>query len=287
MGDSFRVGVSPPLPLPQSSGEPPLVYRGTGALTVVRGDDPGDYYCEHVFYTAGRAAAAPGSSIVRNADGEPLVGFLHVPGDAYTETSTKPPSQAERHTKSREVIAAAIAGYVNEVPASERNVRVLLSGFGPFESIVNNPTGDFTQNRENIDAAMASAFAAAPGTIVARSSRSYDLQYTLSDGRRVTIRCARLPVDDTTIDGRSSWSIQRLYKDFRPHAALHLGVATSAKSYRAEFHADNGGLRADGKHDAFADATDSLADNFSLERVLRAASPVHRALEQVLAWMRR
>jgi pyrrolidone-carboxylate peptidase len=264
--------------LPSRPPPDPLVYEADGAQ-VVRGDDAGDFYCEHVYYMAGRAAIAPGSSVVKDREGEPLIGFLHVPGDPYTETTLRAP--ADRHDRTRAIVGAALSGFIGSVPSSERTVRVLLTGFGPFDSIINNPTGDFVINKDNVDAAMRTAYGVS-GTVVATSPRGQDLAYDLPDGRRVIVRCVRLPVDDTTIDGKSSWSIQRLYGDFRPQAALHLGVATGETKYRAEFHADNGGLAGD-HHADFAPATDALPDNFALERVLRVAGQWQEAAAAIVA----
>jgi pyrrolidone-carboxylate peptidase len=279
-------------PVGPSSPAPELVYASDLAA-VYRSDDAGDFYCEHIYYLAGRAALAPGSSVRQDAAKEPLVGFLHVPGDRYDDGTTGIPSQARRHLATRSLVGAGIAGFVAAVPADVSTVRVLLTGFGRFDGVVSNPTGDFVAHPSNLDAAMAQGFGATlrtpHGTIIARSPRGFDVQYELTNGRRVVIRSVRLPVDDTAIDARSSWSIQRLYKDFRPDAALHLGVAEGREDYSVEYHADNGGLCGDlrdARHDDFAPATESDPDDFALEHVLEAASPWHHTVRDAAAAIR-
>ena len=46
----------------------------TKNATVVHGDDPGDFYCEHAFFSGQQAAAAPGSAVATNGSGWPPLG---------------------------------------------------------------------------------------------------------------------------------------------------------------------------------------------------------------------
>jgi hypothetical protein len=58
----------------------PTTLTQVGAVQVEHGTDPGDFYCEHAFFTQQRFASEVG--VQKNAFGEPLCGFLHVPTDA-------------------------------------------------------------------------------------------------------------------------------------------------------------------------------------------------------------
>lgn len=52
---------------------------GEGWPDVRASHDAGACYCAHVFYLAHEVALRPGCSLARDALGEPLLGFLHVP----------------------------------------------------------------------------------------------------------------------------------------------------------------------------------------------------------------
>src|SRR5690606_9265333 len=115
---------------------------------VVHGDDPGDFYCEHAFFVAQKTAQDSSSSVLTNARGEKLVGFLHVPPDDHTYRAPDASlDQGQRQEAMREVIGAGLRGYFED--AAERtsgDVRLLLTGYGKFQSVQNNPTGDFVSH---------------------------------------------------------------------------------------------------------------------------------------------
>ena len=82
--------------------------------------------------------------VLKNAAGERLVGFLHVPRDAATDVAAPVTDQATRHAGTREVIGAALRGYVDEAHrAGTEPTRILLTGYGTWGGVLNNPTGDF------------------------------------------------------------------------------------------------------------------------------------------------
>jgi pyrrolidone-carboxylate peptidase len=274
----------------------------TSGATVIPGSDPGDFYCEHAFFTATSEAFAAGTSILRNRAGEVLTGFLHTPSDAYTYNASSSPVQAERHADRREIVGAAIRGFFEEArpqlssPGAQADFRVLLTGYGTWGSVVNNPTGDFVVHQENVDAALKHAFgdalADASGKVLQRSAdgERTTLAYRVLDeasghSRTIVVDAVRLPVTDAAIDG-SGGSLQDLIRTGRPHAVLSMGVAGGSSAYQAEFHADDGGLAltADGRlvHDDKKKPENSHPDNHSLGRAIhlgqklidaRAASP--------------
>src|SRR5262245_33566843 len=45
-------------------------------------EDPGDYYCEHVFFLAQEQATSGRGSVLSDSHGDRMVGFMHVPPNA-------------------------------------------------------------------------------------------------------------------------------------------------------------------------------------------------------------
>lgn len=273
----------------EGRGGLPATLLETGNARVVHGDDPGDFYCEHAFFTAQQAADVPGSQVAKNAQGERLVGFLHVPRDDAAGDETPTADQAARHTGTREVVGAALRGFVEEAgPAAGRGpVRVLLTGYEQWGSVKNNPTADFANHRENVDAAMREAFG--PNLVSSKGTRvggdawadvwSYRIQDPATGRRReVQIESRRLPVDDGAIDGGPR-SLQTAMRAFQPHAVLSMGVH-GGSSFVAEHHADDANLVVvDGRQQRSEQAGDpaarvNLPDNFALPRAIhRGAQP--------------
>lgn len=264
---------------------PQLIGRLSRGVDVVQGTDPGDFYCEHAFFTSTREARSHGSSILQNRLGEVLTGFLHSPADDFTYDAEKAPVQAERHADRREVVGAAIRGLFEEARPQlpdGSSFRLLLTGYGQWGPVVNNPTGDFVAHTENVDAAMAHAFGDALVDVTGKTmERSADgerslLAYRVVDantGRTATILvdAARLPVSDDAINGGER-SLQSLIRQGRPHAVMSMGVAGGSTAYQAEFHADDGGLvERDGKilHDDAKQPTQAHPDNRSLGRAIQ------------------
>lgn len=299
---SVRVGPPQPIDLPDVPGDDQaapgvagaigapatgILLQAAGGARVVHGTDPGDFYCEHAFYVAGREAHRPGTSIRRNAEGEPLVGFLHVPADAWTAQAGGGYSQAVRHGATREVVGAALRGYVEDAArapgAGAGPVRILLTGYTRFRSVADNPTGDFVSHAENVDAAMRAGFGADLLTLEGRpvppargAPPGMTLAYDVRDPatgrpRTVLVHAQPLAVSDATLDPGRRESLQSAIRGFRPNAVLSMGV-TGGTEYRAEHHADNGGLRARGRgfrHDDGAAPSHANPDNYSLARALQ------------------
>jgi len=260
------------------------------AARVVHGDDPGDYYCEHMFFESQRAAVTSGA-VARNRFGEPLVGFLHIPRDEFVrqEPQAATYAQESRHAGTREVVGAALGGFLLEAKTAVTGpVRIMLNGYDRFMDVVNNPTGDFVSHVENVDAVMQRALGSAlltptgeplppdsgnPDGVVVYRYRIKDTDFP--DGREVLVRTQRFPVTDDAIDGQSHVSVQRGISRYRPHVVLSMGVA-GGRNYMAEHHADDGGLRRrPGErltHDGMARPSESLADNFALARALVAGA---------------
>src|SRR4029077_13594948 len=98
-----------------------------------------------------------------NDHNEPLTGFLHNPSDSFTYDASTTPVQSERHAERAQVVGATIRGYFEQArdQIGDKPFKMLLTGYGPWGSVVNNPTGDFVAHKENVDAAMKAAFGSA------------------------------------------------------------------------------------------------------------------------------
>lgn len=259
---------------------------------VIHGDDPGGYYCEHVFYTAQQTAAH--SAVRCNGWGEALIGFLHVPGrrdgwlGADSPRHGQPVDPARRHAGTRRVVGRALAGFCTTLmadpPDLDSPLRILLTGFGPFAAVVDNPTGDFVSDDTNLDAAMGVAFGrrlltpagsrqaldasghAASGAPVIRQYRT-----RRSDGTMQTVWLGTvcLATDDTAVAAdHPSSLVTAMTGPFQPHAVLSLGVARSAKTFWVEHKAGDRNLTV-GRH-VEAVANHHLPSNFALARAIVA-----------------
>lgn len=258
---------------------PPLPVLEIGTAKLIDGDDPGDFYCEHMFFSAQLAASKPGSSVLSNSKNEKMVGFLHLPSDPWTASADPVASQADRHANTRKIVGAALRGWIDQGAR-----KVLLTGYDTFSWVQNNPTGDFVTHRENIDAAMAAAYGSLlltkEGTKIERGA--YDtFRYQIKDPingkkRDIEISTIRFPVSDEAIDPAGGKSIWKAIDTLKPHAVLSMGV-TGADVYKAEHRADAGGLsRSILEAHHLEGATDHtrLANNYALARAIQAGLKV-------------
>ena len=238
------------------AGGPPdgVEYMKTKQGTKVLSQrEAGDYYCEHTSWVLNKEALKLKSSVAKDGRRRPLAGFLHIPGGA------KDVKGKSRHVETTQVMGAAFRGYVDVVrkrTAKASPVKVMITGFGAFEGVEDNPTGDFVSHRENIDNTMKAAF----GTAFVGRAREINapvgkvLAYPVKDTRNgkpfaVQVLAKKLDVDDTAIDGGPK-SVQTLLAKFKPQAAISLGVDPEPKvpSFKAVTRSDFGGLKCvDGK----------------------------------------
>lgn len=275
-----------------SSADAVFVFAGTkpgtlekgvmtkGEVKVELGTDPGDFYCEHMFFSAQIAAALPGATVCTNKAGEKLVGFLHLPSDAHTSGELAVESQDARHEKTRQVVGAALRGYYEAARAASGSgpVRLLLTGYDTFGWVKNNPTGDFVTHPENLDAAMKLAFGPALLSVAEGETHGAlsERRYTVQQGkhpREIVLSAIRFPVADPAINPQDPGSIFGIMKAVGPHAVLSMGVAGDGP-YRAEFRADSGGLdrkegaaHVDGEGDRVR-----LRNNYALGRAIEAGA---------------
>ena len=202
--------------------------------------DAGHFYCNHMLWAISQWAAQPDSSVGRNAHGEPLIGFLHVPGDdATTVAGSVGYARKQAQSELRSVVGAAVLGLVAEAVRAGvvGPVRVLLTGYGNWGLVTDNPTAAFVRGLRG-----------AMGPLQLR--------------RRV------FGVTDTTIDG-GALSVQALLARLRPHVVVALGVAVERGDFCVEVRADDSGLHPLGlRHLDHAPARVTLADNFAIARAI-------------------
>ena len=227
---------------------PVPLWRTRSGVVVEVSDDAGGFYCEHCFYAARRAAPAA------------VVGFLHVPPFG----PVVPPTQAERHRATREVLAVALRGLL---PSSSSSLRLLLTGYRPWDRVTRNPSGDFVGHAGNVDATIALA----GGVVVAVRDG-----VRVADVGHVRVEVARtvLPVDDRAIDGGPA-SVQAAIARHRPDVVISIGVHRQADRYRVERIACDRRLRTDGglAHDeAIVAATHRLPADERLARAIVSGS---------------
>ncbi len=202
-----------------TDGLPAVLWTSPdGALRVVHGDDPGGFFCEHCLYAIRRTAAETDSIVV--VDGEPLVGFLHVPKDRFTDSDAPVEQPLARHRATIDVVATALRGWAVQARVGG-TLRVLLTGYGEWGTVKNNPTGDAVSQ---------------PDVVAAIAARV---------GVELDIHTARLAVDNTAIDGGSA-SVQAAIARVRPHVVLSMGVHGATDRYLAEHVASDRNLVVDG-----------------------------------------
>ena len=216
-----------------------LLLAGDG-LEVRESHWAGAYYCAHVLWLASKIARAPSSSIARDRQGDPLVGFLHVPADADTAVPVASRPRVERHGRTAHVVACALRGIVDELSASDGPIRVLLTGFGPFAAVVSNPTGDFVDDDASIGRALGAAVGAEPRDRVAIIEEGARL-VQVTAGSLVLGRM-RLDVDDAALDPNRAGSLPWALARFKPHALVALGVHRASSIYRVEIEPTDAGL---------------------------------------------
>lgn len=212
-----------PGPVDDVDGLPAVLWTSPdGALQVVHGEDPGGFFCEHCLYAVRRCAAETDSIIV--VDGEPLIGFLHVPKDAATDVNAPNPGLVGqplvRHRATIDIVASVLRGWAS-LARVNGPLRVLLTGYGNWGTVANNPTGDLVEQQNVLNA------------IAGRV------------GVEVDIHTAHLAVDDSAIDGGPT-SVQAAIARVRPQVVLSMGVHGGVDRYLAEHVASDRNLVVEG-----------------------------------------
>ncbi len=286
--DSFSSQGPSAVASPAAAVAPKRYMKAADGTPVVPQQEAGDYYCEHTCWALNDEAKKPTSSVVKDASGKPLAGFLHLPGQLDAPGP-------KRHQATQQVVGAAFRGYTDTIRGQNPKtdpVKLQLTGYGAFPGVADNPTGDFVSDTRNVDAAMRSGFGEAvsvPGKSVATPA-GRAIEYQVKDAKTgkpyaVQVLAKRLEVSDKAIDS-SKGSVQDLLKTFRPQAAISLGVDPGASEFEVVVRADQGKLahNADGtlRHDdtAVQTPTQQKATEISNDALGQAIAAGDRAVRQ-------
>lgn len=304
---------SPVAALAAPTSQPPVAVHDPmapvdiGDAHVEASTEAGDFYCEHTLFSA-LGEVRPGGSITQG-EGGALAGFLHLPGDQATYDEALQPAQADRHARTRLVVAAAMRGYFDQISlqggvSDGEPFRILISGFGTFGNIHNNPTGDYVTHVENLTAAMSAAFGDAlvpgePTQVNAQQTDAFLAQAQHNRGphvneyytatwryqvlepatcalRDVYVTALRMPVTDQAIDPSQPGSIQSAIREFGPQAVLAMGVnPNEAHDHHVETRADDGGLLREGGHQSHAQQQEPTMErgSLALANAIHAGAP--------------
>ena len=250
-------------------------------VEVLTSRNAGTYYCAHAFYVLARwsehhAQHARGSA-------GPGVGFLHVPADDATTGDA--PTTVARHEQTGVVIASALRGLL-DAHDGRGELHVLLTGYGAFQGVVDNPTGAFVLDAN----ALPDAMARAAGEVARELEPLVEGAEGASTARGVRVRRVRagrllvsalvLEVTDRALDADAPGSLPWALERFVPHVAISMGVHRSSAAYRVELLPTNGGLvwheRA-ARHVAGSPITEALRERpllaDAIERGARALWP--------------
>jgi hypothetical protein len=198
--------------------------------------DAGGFYCEHALFASLEAARRFGTA----GGTASKVGFLHVPDDE--------PAYARPGPRPTEVTLGVLARMLRPFHERGRSSRILLTGFGPFASVVDNPTGALVADVAAMRHLVSRLEPSLPPTVIPIApSATGGLGSRLVVGAgALEIVAIVLPVRDESIDPASSTSIFALHEALRPTAALALGVVadgdTTDLAYRVELCATDRNL---------------------------------------------
>ncbi len=233
--------------------EEEFLYDGR-AITVLRGQHPGDFYCAHVFFLAQSYAFRANTSVLRDEQGFPLVGLVHSP-------------RGEEHKHEllvahiEWVVARVLRGMITRALRMTKDpLRIALTGFGPFEDqdgygVPHNVTGEFVSApdrlRETLTGALPDLLAPkqpelripdplGPDDVVV-GTQIYDPHYRL--GRPVSLLGRVLSVDAHALGDDRESGITGLLEGYAPHVFIGLGVRLrGSPEFVIEEVSDNSGL---------------------------------------------
>jgi hypothetical protein len=271
--------------------------EGPGLPPTLESTHAGGYYCAHTWFVANRHAAT--SRVAKDDDGDPMIGFLHVPPDPWTlgagaGANDAPGPRDERHRATERVVAAALRGWLEQLDAASQagGLAVVVTGFGPFKEVVDNPTGalcgDSDAMRRVLDLALPDRASSCVGTPL-DVARALHLGVVLSRAylprgeREVTLFHRALPVDDDVLDANGPDALRDLLEQTQASAWLGLGVSRSA-SFRVEVRPTSAGLDLCGarpRHDKGRAAEHTLPDNRSLARAIARGAQALAAASRV------
>lgn len=193
------------------------------------GVDPGSFYCADQLANLIALAGDPRLAGV-------LTGFIHVPPDRCTGASAAAAGHLLPRADNLQQCARVIATAVRELSSGTGDAMLVLTGFGPFAGVADNPTAAFVDGADCLDVTVRLASAGlVPGE--RESLGAVTLHRYAGDGRRLTLATAVLPLAATAAEaltGRyfdtdtTAANFQRVVAEVltvgRPRAIVSLGV---------------------------------------------------------------
>lgn len=233
-----------------SDGGERLATTSDGQLApgarVAPSNDAGGFYCEHALYVALRTAAAV--PCLHGSRG-PRVGFLHVPVDPLATGADEDTEPLRADRKVRQHATAQVLGLaLRSLCADARDegadgeLRVLLSGFGPFRSIRDNPSGAFVADPALLTAVL--WFAWGPVGVTEHSDvAAGERRLRCSQGgASLSLHALHLSVEDAALD-----QLAARIRGLQPHVVVCMGVHSGeTEIHRVETRASDRNLRWDG-----------------------------------------
>jgi hypothetical protein len=228
----------------------------------------GDYYCGHTHFLVQRHAHHEHSNVLRDRQGHPLAGFLHVPADARARGVEE--GGDDRHVVTRAILSRMLIGLLDEVrarPTPERAVRVLLTGFEAFRGIVDNPTGAFASSVPELSRLLDEVV---PGASLERVTRGPSRVQVMADFV-VDVLGVSLPVSDEAY-GDTRAMLPWALRVFQPHIVIGMGVH-GGNYYRVELEPNDAAFVVDSagaRHEDGRAIHERLPTNRSLVRAFLA-----------------
>jgi len=147
---------------------------------------------------------------------------LHVPGETAVSRLNRSP--ADRFVELRLVLSRLLHGAMLELKEAAIPLRILLTGFGPFLEVKDNPTGSFVTDPAQQDLLSQAVQARFPGA-------------------PIRLSFAMLPVAAESLNPSAAHCLPRLLQTFSPSAVIAMGVARERRNYTIETVPDDAGLR--------------------------------------------
>lgn len=173
-----------------------VVTASSGAVADVQlGVDPGAFYCADQLANLIALRREPGAQAL-------TCGFVHVPPDRGTGPLAASASHLHPRRDNMQQCARVVAAAVRELAEETVECVVLLTAFGPFQGVEDNPTAAFVDAGPNVDAIADLAL----GGASLRSRRSYPASPAFTvhrysgSARALTLITAVLPLAASPAD---------------------------------------------------------------------------------------
>lgn len=256
----------------------------------------GSFYCGHANFIINHNAP---KSVLFDQQGDPMSLFIHVPADEFTdvpaEKALKPSIDFSngqfvisnplynldyRHAQMQQTLGIIFRGHwlqsVSQLKDNEP-LRLYITGFGAFNRIVNNPSGEFVSHESNLFGMLTEAFGSGLVTRLGQNDDGSVYRYsvpdvTTEDGQRIIeIYPLNIAVNDLGLE-----KLQEQADAFQPHLIYSLGVNPNSDNIELETTASDKGLWT---------SLMGFINDPSIPETLRITNATgKRAFEKGLAW---